>query len=47
MNTQQSATPFQRPDHKAKKHGRPKPKAWQRRVTRRQEVVLLGLGVEE
>jgi len=47
MAYQASATPFQRPDHKAKRHGRPKPKAWQRRVTRRQEVVALVLGVEE
>lgn len=47
MNTQQSATPFQRPDHKAKRHGRPKPKAWQRRVSRRQRELAVALGVEE
>lgn len=47
MNYQASAEPFQRPDHKAKRHGRPKPKAWQRRLTRRQRELTLALGVEE
>ena len=46
--TAQSATPFPRPDHKAKKHGRPKPKAHYRRVVRRQcELAIaaeLGVG---
>lgn len=36
MATQCSVEPFPRPDHKAKKHGRPKPKAWYRRAVRRQ-----------
>jgi hypothetical protein len=36
LNTQSSVEPFPRPDHRAKKHGRPKPKAWHRRVVRRQ-----------
>lgn len=34
--TQQSAEPFPRPDHRAKKHGKPKPKVHYRRVVRQQ-----------
>lgn len=49
MNTQASVTPFPRPDHKAKRHGRPKPKAHYRRVVRRQCELAVGqaLGVAE
>lgn len=34
-----SATPFPRPDHKAKKHGRPKTKRHVRRADRRARLV--------
>lgn len=34
--TQTNVEPFQRVDYKAKKHGRPKPKAHYRRAVRRQ-----------
>jgi len=42
-----SAEPMYRPDHKAKKHGRPKPKAHYRRVVRRklEAAVAEALGV--
>lgn len=33
--SQSSVEPFPRPDHKAKRHGRPKPKAHYRRAVRR------------
>lgn len=47
LPTQSSVEPFQRPDHKAKRHGRPKPKAWYRRAVRRQcmAAVARELGV--
>lgn len=45
MSIQQSAEPFPRPDHKAKKHGRPKPKAHYRKVVRRQCEIAIGLAL--
>lgn len=45
MNTQQSAEPFQRPDHKAKPH--PRPTKWTRPAVRQAclEAVARELGV--
>jgi hypothetical protein len=47
MAYQASATPFQRPDHKAKPH--PRPTKWTRPAVARvcYEAVAIGLGVEE
>ncbi|HWJ89049.1 MAG TPA: hypothetical protein VNS12_13355 [Pelagibacterium sp.] len=36
-----SVEPMCRPDHKAKKHGRPKPKKWARRADRRAAMLEL------
>ena len=46
MNTQQSATPFPRADHKAKKHG--KPTKWRRGLVRQAcyEAIARELEVE-
>lgn len=43
MNTQESATPFPRPDHKAKRH--PKPTTHYRKVVRRQCEIAIGLAL--
>lgn len=46
--SQCNATPFMRPDHKSKKHGRPKPAKFGRRTERRQSELAIGqmMGVE-
>lgn len=41
MNTAMSVQPFPRADHKAKRHGRPKPKVHYRRAVRHSELAIV------